>query len=185
MKSKIGSFCRLIATGALVLPFAAHAAQPVATPAVATTTSVSAMQPQSVVAALKSLGHDAKLVADSSGDPLVQADIGGWRTQVVFYDCNEITHEGCQSLQFNASFVPDRPFDAQKAAAFVRDNRFGAVSVGDDKSVNMTWDVVTGEGIQPSVFALVVKSFGLALDTIGSEAFTPGRAPQLASAASR
>ena len=180
MKSTIDSFCRLIASGALLAPLAAHAAQPAAAPA-----NVSAMQPQSVVAALESLGHQAQLGADSSGDPLVKADIGGWRTQVVFYDCNEITHEGCQSLQFNASFVPDRPFDAQKAAAFVRDNRFGAVSVGDDKSVNMTWDVITGEGIQPSVFALVVKSFGLALDTIGSEAFTKGRAPQLASAAAR
>ncbi|MCH7628060.1 MAG: YbjN domain-containing protein [Proteobacteria bacterium] len=182
MKSNIDSFCRLIASGALLLPFAAQAAEPVSA---AVSAPVSAMQPQSVVTALKSLGHDATLVADSSGDPLVQADIGGWRTQVVFYDCNEITHEGCQSLQFNASFVPDRPFDAQKAAAFVRDNRFGAVSVGEDKSVNMTWDVVTGEGINPSVFALVVKSFGMALDTIGSEAFTPGRAPQLASAATR
>lgn len=178
MKSKFDSFCRLIASGALLLPFAAQAAEPANAP-------VSAMKPDSVVAALQSLGHEATLVADSSGDPLVQADIGGWRTQVVFYDCNEITHEGCQSLQFNASFRPDRPFDAKKAADFVRDNRFGAVSVGDDKSVNMTWDVVTGEGINPSVFALVVKSFGMALDTIGSEAFTPGRAPQLASAATR
>ncbi|MCW1382833.1 YbjN domain-containing protein [Novosphingobium sp. KCTC 2891] len=174
MKSIFGSFCRLIASGALIVPFAAHAAEP-----------VSAMKPQSVVTALQALGHDAQLVADSSGDPLVKADIGGWTTQVVFYDCNAITHEGCQSLQFNASFVPDRPFDAQKAIAFVKDNRFGAVSVGEDKSINMTWDVVTGSGIDSSVFALVVKSFGMALDTIGDEAFTPGRAPQLASAAAR
>lgn len=174
MKSIFGSFCRFIASGALAVPFAAHAAEP-----------VSAMKPQSVVTALTALGHDAQLGQDSSGDPLVQADIGGWRTQVVFYDCNVITHEGCQSLQFNASFMPDRPFDAKKATAFVRDNRFGAVSVADDKSVNMTWDVVTGEGINPSVFALVVKSFGMALDTIGGEAFGAGHAPRLASAATR
>jgi hypothetical protein len=143
---------------------------------------VSAADPASVAAALKAAGHNAVLTRDDSGDPLIRAQIGGWTTQVVFYDCNEVTHAGCQSLQFNASFIPDKPFDATAAAAFVRDNRFGAVSVNPDHSVNVTWDVITGRGIDPSVFALVVKSYRLALDTIGSEVFTPAHQPRLASA---
>ncbi len=143
---------------------------------------VSANQPAGIVAALQASGHQAALTRDSSGDPLIRAKIGGWATQIVFYDCNEVTHAACQSLQFNATFVPDKPFDAAAAAAFVRDNRFGAVSVLPDRSVNVTWDVVTGRGIDPSVFALVVKSYRLALDTIGSEVFTPNHRPQLASA---
>jgi len=143
---------------------------------------VSAADPASVAAALQAAGHHAVLTHDDSGDPLIRAQIGGWTTQVVFYDCNEITHAACQSLQFNASFIPDKPFDAAAAAAFVRDNRFGAVSVGPDRTVNVTWDVITGRGIDPSVFALVVKSYRLALDTIGSEVFTPAHLPHLASA---
>lgn len=142
-------------------------------------TPVSATQPAGIVTALQSAGHEAVLTQDDSGDPLIQARIGGWATQIVFYDCNEITHATCQSLQFNASFMPDKPFDAAAAAGFVRDNRFGAVSVGADRSVNVTWDVITGKGIDPAVFAMVVKSYRLALDTIGAEVFVPEHRPHI------
>jgi hypothetical protein len=174
MKSAFQQLCATIA------PIGLAAALLAPVPALAET--VSAMKPASVVEALKTAGYEASLTQDESGDPLVKAAIGGWQTLVVFYDCNEITHEACQSLQFNASFMPERAFDAAHAAAFVRDNRFGAVSVADDKSVNVTWDVITGQGIDPSVFALVVKSYRLALDTIGTQVFAAGR-PRLASAA--
>lgn len=145
--------------------------------------TVSAADPAGVVAALSAAGHKAMLGQDSSGDPLIRAEIGGWSTQIVFYDCNEITHSACQSLQFNASFMPEKAFDSAAAAAFVRDNRFGAVTVAPDRSVNVTWDVITGRGIDPSVFALVVKSYRLALDTIGEQVFSPQHRPHLASAA--
>jgi hypothetical protein len=153
-------------------------------PAVAADSAgIAASEPATVAAALKSAGHDAVLTHDDSGDPLIKASIGGWATQIVFYDCNEVTHAACQSLQFSASFIPEKPFDAADAAAFVRDNRFGAVTVAPDRSVNVTWDVITGHGIDPSVFALVVKSYRLALDTIGAEVFSPANRPHLASAA--
>jgi hypothetical protein len=156
----------------------------VCTPALAAAgDGIAASDPASVAAALKSAGHEAVVTHDDSGDPLIKASIGGWATQVVFYDCNEITHASCQSLQFSANFVPEKPFGAADAAAFVRDNRFGAVTVAPDRSVNVTWDVITGRGIDPSVFALVVKSYRLALDTIGSEVFSPPNRPHLASAA--
>jgi len=145
--------------------------------------SVAAADPATVAAALKAAGHDAVITHDDSGDPLIKAKIGGWDSQIVFYDCNEITHAACQSLQFTASFMPEKPFTSADAAAFVRDNRFGAVTVGPDRSVNVTWDVITGRGIDPSVFALVVKSYRLALDTIGGEVFSPANRPRLASAA--
>jgi len=144
---------------------------------------VAAAEPASVAAALRAAGHDALLTHDDSGDPLIKASIGGWATQVVFYDCNEVTHAACQSLQFSASFIPEMPFTSADAAAFVRENRFGAVTVAPDRSVNVTWDVITGRGIDPSVFALVIKSYRLALDTIGSEVFSPANRPHLASAA--
>lgn len=161
-----------LALGLCVLPLS---------PAVAAD-GVTAAEPASVTAALVAAGHAAVLTRDDSGDPLVKANIGGWATQIVFYDCNEITHAACQSLQFSASFMPEKPFDAAAAAAFVRENRFGAVTVAPDRSVNVTWDVITGRGIDPSVFALVVKSYRLALDTIGDQVFNAGHRPRLASA---
>jgi hypothetical protein len=166
------------------IPLALCAALAIASPARADTLNspVSATEPAGIVTALRAAGHDAVLTHDDGGDPLIKASIGGWTTQIVFYDCNEITHAACQSLQFNASFVPDKPFDSTAAAAFVRDNRFGAVTVAPDRTVNVTWDVITGRGIDPSVFALVVKSYRLALDTIGSEVFSPAHRPHLASA---
>jgi hypothetical protein len=173
---------RILNTAKALLPLAMIAG--LAAPAFADSDpGIAAAEPASVVTALKAAGHDAVLTHDDSGDPLVKANIGGWATQIVFYDCNEITHAACQSLQFNASFMPDKPFDAAAAAAFVRDNRFGAVTVAPDRSVNVTWDVITGRGIDPSVFALVVKSYRLALDTIGDEVFSPAHRPHLASAA--
>jgi hypothetical protein len=155
-----------------------------ATAPCASAETVSAMTPASVVTALKAQGYQAALGQDPSGDPLVNADIGGWHSQVVFYDCNDVTHANCQSLQFSSSFNPERPFSAEKAVAFVNANRFGAVSVAADKSVTVSWDVITGSGIDASVFAMVVKSYRLALDSIGSEVFpASGGHPQLASAA--
>ena len=175
MKSVFAPIVRCMLPLALCAGFAA--------PALADASAgIAAAEPATVAAALNAAGHSAVLTHDDSGDPLVQASIGGWATQIVFYDCNEISHAGCQSLQFSASFVPEKPFDAAAAAAFVRDNRFGAVTVGADHSVNVTWDVITGRGIAPSVFALVVKSYRLALDTIGSQVFNPGHRPHLASA---
>jgi hypothetical protein len=145
--------------------------------------TVSATSPASVVAALAAQGYEAALGQDGSGDPLVTARIGGWRTQIVFYDCNEVTHAGCQSLQFASSFHPERPFSAEKAVEFVNANRFGAVSVAPDKSVTVSWDVITGRGLDASVFAMVVRSYRMALDSIGSEVFAQASHPQLASAA--
>ncbi|WP_428333428.1 YbjN domain-containing protein [Novosphingobium sp.] len=145
-------------------------------------TPVSATDPAGIVSVLQASGDKAQLTHDDSGDPLIKAQIGGWTTQIVFYDCNEITHSACQSLQFNANFMPEKPFDAAAAAAFVRDNRFGAVTVSPDRTVNVTWDVITGRGIDPAVFSLVVKSYRLALDTIGSQVFSPAHMSHLASA---
>jgi hypothetical protein len=182
MKSVCAPILRPLLFAALAVGVSAPAMA--AAPAIAAVPdAVAAAEPAGVVAALQAAGHRAVLTQDDSGDPLIHASIGGWTTQVVFYDCNEISHAGCQSLQFNASFMPEKPFDAAAAAAFVRDNRFAAVTVAPDKSVSVTWDVITGRGIDPSVFALVVKSYRLALDTVGSEVFSPANRPHLASAA--
>ena len=140
----------------------------------ATTSSavtVTAVKPDSVAVALQNLGYKAELAKDANGDPLINTDIGGWQAALLFYECNEKTHDGCQSLQFVANFTPEKKFTADDAVRFNRNTRFASVSLDKDQSVMMTWDVVTGKGIDLEVFSNAVDMFRSAMDTLGTEVF--------------
>ncbi|MBB4615106.1 YbjN domain-containing protein [Novosphingobium taihuense] len=134
-------------------------------------TTVSAIKPDSVAEALKNLGYTAELAKDANGDPLINTEIGGWQAALLFYECNEKTHDGCQSLQFVANFTPEKKFTAEDAVRFNRNTRFASVSLGKEESVMMTWDVVTGKGIDFEVFSNAVDMFRSAMDTLGTEVF--------------
>ena len=156
----------------LLAAFAATALAP--TVAGATTSgavTVSAVKPDGVAVALQNLGYKAELAKDANGDPLINTDIGGWQAALLFYECNEKTHDGCQSLQFVANFTPEKKFTADDAVRFNRNTRFASVSLDKDQSVMMTWDVVTGKGIDLEVFSNAVDMFRSAMDTLGTEVF--------------
>lgn len=133
--------------------------------------TVSAIKPDGVAVALQNLGYKAELAKDANGDPLINTDIGGWQAALLFYECNEKTHDGCQSLQFVANFTPEKKFTADDAVRFNRNTRFASVSLDKDQSVMMTWDVVTGKGIDLEVFSNAVDMFRSAMDTLGTEVF--------------
>lgn len=139
--------------------------------AASSTTTVSAVKPDSVAEALKNLGYSAELAKDANGDPLINAEIGGWQAALLFYECNEKTHDGCQSLQFVANFTPEKKFTADDAVKFMRNTRFASVSFDQNQSVMMTWDVVTGKGIDLEVFSNSVDMFRSAMDTLGTQVF--------------
>lgn len=143
----------------LLLPAASHA------------TTVSAVKPDSVTEALRNLGYSAELVRDANGDPLINADIGGWQAALMFYECDAKSHEGCQSLQFVANFTPEKKFGAAEAVQFMKNTRFASVSIAQDDSVLMTWDVITGKGIDLEVFSSAVDNFRSAMDNLGTEVF--------------
>lgn len=52
-------------------------------------TTVTAIRPDGVAEALTNLGYTAELAKDANGDPLINADIGGWQAALMFYECNE------------------------------------------------------------------------------------------------
>ena len=137
----------------------------------AATATVSAVKPEGVAEALKNLGYTAELAKDANGDPLMNTEIGGWQAALLFYECNEKTHDGCQSLQFVANFTPEKKFTAEDAVRFNRNTRFASVSLGKDDAVMMTWDMVTGKGIDFEVFSNSVDMFRSAMDTLGAEVF--------------
>jgi len=136
-----------------------------------TSTTVSAIKPDGVAQALQNLGYTAELAKDANGDPLINTDIGGWQAALLFYECNTKTHDGCQSLQFVANFTPEKKFTADDAVRFNRNTRFASVSLDKDQSIMMTWDVVTGKGIDLEVFSNSVDMFRSAMDTLGTEVF--------------
>lgn len=150
---------------------AAMAAGILAPAAANAATTVSAIKPDSVAEALKNLGYTAELAKDASGDPLINTEIGGWQAALLFYECNAKTHDGCQSLQFVANFTPEKKFTAEDALRFNRNTRFASVSLGKEDSVMMTWDMVTGKGIDFEVFSNSVDMFRSAMDSLGSEVF--------------
>lgn len=137
----------------------------------ASMSTVSAVKPDSVAEALTNLGYTAELARDVNGDPLINTDIGGWQAALLFYECNEKTHDGCQSLQFVANFTPEKKFTADDAVKFMRNTRFASVSLDKEQAVTMTWDVVTGKGIDIEVFSNAVDMFRSAMDTLGTEVF--------------
>lgn len=156
----------------LLAAFAAGVMAPSSAMAAASsTTTVSAVKPDSVAEALKNLGYTAEMARDANGDPLINADIGGWQAALMFYECNQKTHDGCQSLQFVANFTPEKKFTADDAVKFMRNTRFASVSVDGDQSVMMTWDVVTGKGIDLEVFSNAVDMFRSAMDSLGTQVF--------------
>lgn len=163
---KVTSLLAALAASVLV-PAAAHATADAAGSAA----SVSAVKPEGVAQALTNLGYTAELAKDANGDPLINAEIGGWQAALLFYECNEKTHDGCQSLQFVANFTPEKKFTAEDAVRFNRSTRFASVSLGKDDAVMMTWDVVTGKGIDLEVFSNSVDMFRSAMDTLGTEVF--------------
>lgn len=139
--------------------------------AASSTTTVTAVRPDSVAQALKNLGYSAEMAKDTNGDPLINADIGGWQAALMFYECNDKTHDGCQSLQFVANFTPEKKFSAEDAVKFMRNTRFASVSLDKDQAVTMTWDVVTGKGIDLEVFSNSVDMFRSAMDSLGTQVF--------------
>lgn len=147
------------------------ATAPVAGATTSSAVTVTAVKPDSVAVALQNLGYKAELAKDANGDPLINTDIGGWQAALLFYECNEKTHDGCQSLQFVANFTPEKKFTADDAVRFNRNTRFASVSLDKDQSVMMTWDVVTGKGIDLEVFSNAVDMFRSAMDTLGTEVF--------------
>ena len=131
---------------------------------------VSASDPAGMVAQLVKMGDKAELTRDDTGDPLINAQINGWKSSLVFYDCNA-QHAKCQSFQFVAIFDAPKGFDAAPLYAFPRVHRFAAVSLKSQGDPRISWDVITNNGIADDVFGSAVSGFGTMLDAVGAIVF--------------
>lgn len=139
-------------------------------PAFAQKGNVSAANPQSVASAMTGLGYTNTLTKDDLGDPMVEAEMGGWKVRVLFYDCTE--GKNCQSLQFFAIFDSEKGMDPRRALGWPKDYRFGAVALDAEDDPIITWDIVTGnQGIPLDTFNTAAKKFESAVSSFGAYVF--------------
>jgi hypothetical protein len=113
---------------------------------------ITASNPQSVAAYLRSEGLTVTLKKDTDGDPLIESSLGkNQGFSVYFYNCTD--HAACQTLQFYAGFT-DSKADAARLNEWNRGKRFGRAYIDKvgDPVVEMDIDL-NDPGMARALFA--------------------------------
>lgn len=126
--------------------------------------SVTAGNPDGMLAAIKSAGYEATLTTDQVGDPMIETKVNGWNVSVLFYGCDETTRQGCDSVQLSTGFDRKTPIDPVRALEISRKLRFFAVQIDEEGDPYLRWDILTADGIPQSVFMSALRRYGETLD---------------------
>ncbi|TCO70375.1 YbjN domain-containing protein [Rhodovulum euryhalinum] len=147
-------FGRILAAGA-ALPAALIASSVAAQ-------SLSAADPEGLVAALQSLGYRATLTTDGEGDPKIESATGGVTFHLYFYGCDD-AHLGCTGLQLSAGFDQPTPMTASDANKWNFDNLFGEMTVDDEGDPRLSYFFTTDGGLNHDTFADILDWWEVAL----------------------
>lgn len=137
--------------------------------------NVSAADPQGIVELMRFAGYEAELSVDDVGDPQIDTQFSGLTGTVMFYGCDERTHERCDSVQLRVGLDRANPLSLDWLNTELANDRFYAVHLDDEGDPWFNWDIMTGrgEGIPSSVFLLAVRQFatqvGAASDMVFAE----------------
>lgn len=134
-----------------------------AAPAQAADEMVTANSPQGIAAIMELAGYDVELDTDSVGDPMIKTELAGWEARIVFYGCDEETHDGCDSLQLTAGFDRAKPWTAEEAIQISSKYRFASVWLDEEGDPFIQWDIVTADGIPAKVFLRSIREFTQAI----------------------
>ena len=142
-------------------------------PAMAAT--VSAKNPETLVEALKSAGHEVTAGVDDTGDPVLDLVMKGYKARLLFLDCDEVSHDKCGSVQFFSAFDAEGVgMSLEDANLFARRYRYGAVSVTANGDPRLRWDIETGEGIPGEVFLASAARFTTTVQAMAARLFPTG-----------
>lgn len=123
---------------------------------------VCASDPQSVARALQAEGYKAAIgKSKKTGNPLIESAASGYNFTIFFYECEQT--KNCGSLQFQLSFEDDGGNTAELANKWNKDKRFSQMSVWDDHSLALAYDVTTVGGLNQKNFADVVDWWAVML----------------------
>ena len=141
-----------------------------AAPAMAST--VTARNPETLVEALKSAGHEVTAGVDDTGDPVLDLVMQGYKARLLFLDCDEASHDKCGSVQFFSAFDAEGVgMSLEDANLFARRYRYGAVSVTANGDPRLRWDIETGDGIPGEVFLASVARFTTTVQAMAAMLF--------------
>jgi hypothetical protein len=117
----------------------------------ASAATVEAINPPSVVSAMQAAGYQAKLVADKSGDPMIESGVAGKKFLIFFYNCTN--NKDCRTIQFYTGFKPDKPVGLDRINDWNRHQRFGRAYIDGegDPVIEMDVDLDDG-GLSPALF---------------------------------
>jgi hypothetical protein len=121
--------------------------------------SISAKEPRSIMGALALAGYEAKQSTDSDGDPLIELELAGMPTQILFYGCDTGTGSNCDSIRLSTGFDRKSPWNAAEALQVSTKYRFASVSLDDEGDPYIAWDIMTGDGIPTPVFLKSLRYF--------------------------
>ncbi|WP_427967197.1 YbjN domain-containing protein [Altererythrobacter sp.] len=158
-------------SGALTLALALSAAIPASAMDQDETELVSANDPANLVKVLDQAGYEVTLGKDKIGDPEITIDFLGWDGSIQFYDCDEETHEGCESLRLIVGFDRKDPMPPELALDIVKEWRFASISLDDDGDPWVSWDIQMDRGMSRFDFISAMRRFSENLDNISVTVF--------------
>jgi hypothetical protein len=121
--------------------------------------NLSAREPAGIVLALLNAGYDATLETDDFGDPIIKYEGEGYKYSMLFYGCDETSHDGCDSVQLRVGFDRAEPWNASEALKLSQENRYTAVALDDEGDPYLFWDIVTRDGIPAAVLLDSIERF--------------------------
>ena len=106
-----------------------------------------------------------------NGDPLILTDFYGYEGQIVFYGCDESSHDGCDSVQFTVGLDRKQPMPLEMANDLSANERYVSISLDEEGDPWLTWDVVTLDGIPAGVFLFALRQFTAQVDAVADRVF--------------
>lgn len=145
--------------------------------------TLSAQKPAGIVIALLNAGYDATLETDDFDDPLIKFEGQGYKYDMLFYGCDESTHDKCDSVQLRVGFDRAKPWTPAEAMKISREYRYTSIVLDDEGDPYLLWDIVTGAGIPAAVFLDSVARFEENAELAAEKIFAEENAAEDAAAA--
>ena len=116
---------------------------------------VDAADPDSVLAAVRAFGHEARLELDEAGYPVVLARAGGINYGVQFYGCEGTSN--CSQLQFAATFDLEPGLTADYVNQRNEAWAIGRLSINAEGDPLFTYFLTTEGGLGDENFRAVMQ----------------------------
>lgn len=129
--------------------------------------SISAANPDLVMAQMQTAGYVVERGVDDLGDPLIASKVSRSPFSVLFYGC--VSGQDCTSIQFALGYDLETPLTAARVNDWNRQNRFGRVFIDDEGDPFLRMDAVMAvDGMGPVSFALQLDFWRLLVEEFES-----------------